>query len=379
MFETWYLEELINQRIKTSWKLSDYYLLKQLDTVLLRTGIGDLLNSYISIEEIINKKNYDNKVFFSIKWIFDRLALDGYIEIKQSVNTSLYKFSGKINNDSIDELYKKAYEIAPLTQSTFDLIKLVSDNYPDYLEGKKNGVDILFNEQSSSLMNDFYTNNEFYSVNNIGGAKILNYDIDNRINPKILEIGGGMGGGTKQFISQRIANGKPLDNFSYVFTDIANKMLRCTKKEIQVLTNNPIDIEYKKFDFNVDIADQGYETDSFDVIWGVNAAHVAKDLKSSLKRLYSMLKKGGSLILAETVRAKGNPLVQQEYILNTLDSYWDVQLDDDIRPCYGFMHWKNWIKALELSGFTKVETIPDMNIVENKYDNCYVALIRGIK
>ncbi len=379
MFEEWYLNDLINERIKKSWKLCDLYLLTNLDGILKKTGIFELLKNEISINEIIIKRAYTDKVFYSIKWIFDRLGLDNYLVSKTINNTIVYQLTGKTYIRNVTELFSEAMDLAPLTQSTFDLIKLVSENYPDYLEGKKNGVDILFNEESINIMNEFYCINEFYAVHNIGGGKILNYDISQRNNPSILEIGGGMGGGTKQFILQRIADNEKLDNFTYIFTEVANKLLRATKKEISEITNENININYKKFDFNSDPIEQGYENNSFDVIWGVNALHVAKDLKKSIKILYDMLKPGGSLLISETVRADGNPMVQQEFILNTLDSYWNVVLDEDIRPQYGFMHWKNWLKAFELAGFSQFETIPDMSKVEKKYDNCYVAMIRGIK
>lgn len=380
MFEEWYLNDLINEKIKKSWKLCDLFLLTNLDRILKTTGIFDLLQTKISLNSIISKLGYDNKVFFSVKWIFDRLSLDGYIDIYEiSENEVLYCHTGKEYIKEPQVIYEEALKIAPLTKSTFELIKIVSSNYPLYLQGKKTGVDILFNEESINVMNEFYCINEFYAVHNIGGAKILNYDVDARDNPTILEIGGGMGGGTKQFILQRIAAEKPLDNFNYIFTEVANKLLRATKKEISQLTDKQINIDYRKFDFNTDFTLQGYEKNSIDVIWGVNALHVAKDLKNSIKLMYDLLKPGGSLIISETVRADGNPMVQQEFILNTLDSYWDVELDKEIRPQYGFMHWKNWLRAFELAGFSKFETIPDMSSVEKEYDNCYVSIIRGIK
>ncbi|MCG8571424.1 MAG: class I SAM-dependent methyltransferase, partial [Spirochaetes bacterium] len=172
---------------------------------------------------------------------------------------------------------------------------------------------------------------------------------------------------------------KALDQFSYTYTDVANKMLRSTKKSIFSILNHNDHFNSRKLDFNQSFSQQGYSESSYHVIWGVNAAHVANDLKFTLSEIYKTLKPGGSIILSETVRARGNQMIQQEFLLNTLEDYWNVKLDKDIRPCHGFMVWQDWVKALEVIGFREVTTIPDMRIVENQYDNCYVALVRGIK
>ena len=138
-------------------------------------------------------------------------------------------------------------------------------------------------------------------------------------------------------------------------------------------------IEYKKFDFNIPIEEQGFSPNSIDVVWGVNAIHVAYDLRFTLKEIFRLLKDNGSLIVSETVRAIGNKMIQQELILNTLDDYWNVKIDKDIRPIHGFMEWSNWVNALKAAGYSDVKTIPDMKYLESQYDNCYVAVIRGLK
>ena len=87
---------------------------------------------------------------------------------------------------------------------------------------------------------------------------------------------------------------------------------------------------------------------SFDVIWGVNALHVANDLRFTLNEFYKILKPKGTLIVCETVRPISNKMIQQEILLNTIDDYWNVKVDKDIRPRYGFMEWDDWVKALKI-------------------------------
>ena len=237
----------------------------------------------------------------------------------------------------------------------------------------------IIGNRNIEITNDYYRNNLFYNTHNITGAKILNFDMENRKNPTIIEIGGGLGGGTKQFVIQKLQKNNSISNFEYIFTDVANKMLRITKKSLLNITQELNCFKFKKLDFNKNLADQGYAENSVDIIWGVNAAHVAIDLRFTLNEFYKTLKPNGSIILAETVRPIGNTMIQQELLLNTLDDYWNVKLDEKIRPRHGFMDWTDWVNALKTMGFSNVETIPDMRILQEQYNNCYIAVIRGKK
>jgi len=375
MFEEWYFEELISKKIRDIWKLTDYFLLKSIDDIFNNTGINDLLNNKVTVEEIITKNKYDASVKSSIKWMLDRLVIDGYI----NKDGDYYIRENRKIDYNLSEIKEKAYKEAKNSLAAFNMLELMGKNYPDFLSGKKNGVDIMFSPENINIVNEYYSDNLFYNVHNIAGAKILNYDISKRKNPIVVEIGGGMGGGTKQFILQRLKENAPLDEFTYFFTDIANKLLRITKKDLLEITSDLNSFKFQKLNFNSALAEQGYEENSVDVIWGVNAAHVAYDLKFSLTELFKTLKPGGSLIISETVRPRGNKMIQQEFLLNTLRDYWNVKLDENIRTRHGFMEWRDWIKALEATGFVKAETIPDMSLLEKEYDNCYIAVIRGVK
>lgn len=380
MFEDWYLNDLFSSKIREIWKLTDYYLLKCIFNILDETKILNHLNEFKSIDEIIQINNYPKKVFSAIKWIFDRLTLDDYLIKERNSDIIKYKLSDKKMVYDLDKLENLAVQSAPSSIAAFNMLKLISDNYPKYLKGEKNGVDIIFSPDNIQITNEYYKNNLFYNVHNIAGAKILNWEIDNHNDPcVIVEIGGGLGGGTCEFIKQRQKSAQQLKPFKYYFTDIANKLLRSTKKDVESLSDERSNFEYKKMDFNKPIIDQGFEYNSVDIIWGVNAAHVANDLRFTLNEFYKSLKTGGAIILSETVRPVGNLMIQQELLLNTLDDYWNVKLDKDLRPVHGFMEWDNWINALKVIGFENVQTIPDMKYLQSKYDNCYVAVIRGIK
>jgi SAM-dependent methyltransferase len=281
-------------------------------------------------------------------------------------------------NVELQNIKQEIERNAPEGMTAFKMLDVMSEFYPSFLKGEKKGVEIIFSPENIDITSSYYRYDLYYNVHNICGAKILNFDLEKKNNPLILEVGGGLGGGTIQFLKQRFETGM-LKNFRYIFTDIANKMLRTTKKEMLTVTPELEAFEFQKLDFNVELKTQGYDDNSFDVVWGVNAVHVAKDLEFTLKEFLKILKPGGSFIISETVRPEGNLMIQQEFILNTLLDYWDVKLDENYRKSSGFLSWREWKKALESAGFKEVETIPDMSYLETKYDNCYVSVIRGKK
>jgi SAM-dependent methyltransferase len=379
MFEDWYLNELFSNKIRNVWKLTDYYLLKLIFVILEETDIISLLKKAVSINEILDEKKYPLKVFNAVKWMLDRLAMDEYLKITDVDSINKYTLTDKVMDYNLNEIKNQAVSMAPDSIAAFNMLKLIAENYPLYLSGKKTGIDIIFSYDNIEITNDYYSNNLFYNTHNIAGAKIVNWDIQQRDNPKILEVGGGLGGGTKQFVIQKLINDKSTSNFQYYFTDIANKMLRTTKKSLLTIIDDLSSFNFQKLDFNKDLLSQGYGENSFDVIWGVNAAHVAHDLRFTLTEFYKTLKPGGSLIISETVRPVGNKMIQQELLLNTIDDYWNVKIDKEIRPTHGFIDWTLWISALKTIGFDDVKTIPDMKILQEEYDNCYIAVIRGVK
>lgn len=379
MFENWYLTDLLNEDIKEIWPLTDKYLLQLIKTVLDKAKISEDLKDFISIEEIIRKHNYIKKAQIMLTWDLERLKYDGYVETRENKGITEYCYSKKNFDFDSEKIYNDCYKQDENSIYTFKLLSLIADNYEDLLKGTKKGIDLIYSPNNIHIINEYYDKGLFYNVNNVLGAKVLNYEIDCRNNPTILELGGGLGGGTKQFILQRKAEGNSLTSFHYHFTDIANSMLRKIKRPLEELAGSISNYEFSKFDFNKPLHETEMKENRYDIIWAVNAIHVAYDLKFTLSELYKLLKPEGVLLIVETVRPMCCPLVQHEFVINTLDDYTNIKLDESWRPSYGFMRWNNWTKALEAAGFDQVNTVPDMEVVEKQYNNCYTTVIRGIK
>ena len=379
MFEDWYLEDLLDKNVKTMWPLTDKYLLQLIKKVFDRIGISEDLKDFISIQQIMEKYNYVEKADRMLRWDLERLKFDEYVESKEENGVVFYKYTSKEMPTDYEEIYNWCNNEDPRSIHAFKLLALVADNYEDILEGKTSGVNVIYSPENIHIINEYYQYGLFYTVNNVLGGKVLNYEVDKRNNPKILELGGGLGSGTKQFLGQRKDAGKDLKSFVYNFTDVTNSMLRKTKKPIEEITGDLSNFEFNKHDFNKSLEELGLDEEQYDIIWAVNAIHVATNLKFTLQQLYRLLKPQGTLLIVETVRPEYCPWVQHEFIINSLDDYGNVELNDEWRPVHGFMRWTNWVKAVEAGGFDIVDTVPNMAEVEKRYNNCYATVIRGQK
>jgi len=164
MFEKWYLEELINKTIRDIWKLTDYFLLKLISNILDNAEITPLLKSGTTVNNIIQKKNYPANVYASLKWLLDRLKLDGFVSMRLDNNVEFYTLSNKTMDYDLDAIKSMAEKASPESMAAFNMLELMANNYPDYLSGKKTGVDIIFSPENIDITNEYYGNNLFYNV-----------------------------------------------------------------------------------------------------------------------------------------------------------------------------------------------------------------------
>ena len=78
--------------------------------------------------------------------------------------------------------------------------------------------------------------------------------------------------------------------------------------------------------------------DEFDLIYGVNVLHVAKDLLFSLGQARDALAHDGWLVIGEWVRPYVGQRIYAELMFQILDSVTGVITDPTIRPNSGFLN-----------------------------------------
>src|SRR2546425_1472790 len=131
----------------------------------------------------------------------------------------------------------------------------------------------------------------------------------------ILEIGGGTGNGIRHLFDVLQARGT-LDRVErYVFTDVSPRFILGTWRSIREAYPS-VACDWKYLDINKPFSSQGIQPDSVDLIYGVNAAHVAKDMVGMLRDCRAALRPGGRVVFAERVRKRPSEMAARELTLN---------------------------------------------------------------
>lgn len=174
-----------------------------------------------------------------------------------------------------------------------DLLIRCGEVLSDVLQGRINGVDLLFGSSLSGRTEAVYQDG--------AGSQALNDRIAVLVGQaltclptgrklRILEVGAGTGATTSRVLP--LLRGHDVE---YVFTDISRHFLHRAEYKF------PGDafIDYRLFDLELDPSGQGFEPGEFDIIIAVNVVHATADLARALDHLSFCLVEGGILLLRE--------------------------------------------------------------------------------
>jgi SAM-dependent methyltransferase len=196
---------------------------------------------------------------------------------------------------------------------------------------------------------------------------------------RMLEIGGGTGNGTRhvlRLLSEK-KDGPRIE--SYIFSDISLGFIMATRKELRELYPG-IATEWRHLDINKPLGAQKLVPESLDMIFGVNAAHVASDIVGFLKECYTVLRPGGKIVFAERVRTDIREMAPRELTLN-LSSYHRTAAirTSEVRPVHGYLSPSGWLRAFELAGFTIRQLLPDLEAMVTEFPDQYAAVVHAEK
>jgi len=194
----------------------------------------------------------------------------------------------------------------------------------------------------------------------------------------ILEIGGGTGNGVRHLFPALEKAGKLSQLTKYLFSDISFLFVLGTKKIIRASWPN-LACDYLYLDLNKPFVDQKVPLESVDLVYAVNAAHVAKDLLWSLEQCRASLKPGGKVVFAERVRTSQAEMAPRELVLNLSIYHRSASERSSYRPFHCYLRPENWREALEKAGFSKVEIWPDMAAIGEKFPGQYAAVVVATK
>lgn len=172
---------------------------------------------------------------------------------------------------------------------------------------------------------------------------------------RILEIGAGTGGATKSIL-RKIS--EAFDH--YMFTDISPGFFETAQGVFSEYTGRMV---FQVLDAEKDIAGQGFEEHSYDLVIASLVLHATKDLQLTLENVRKLLKPGGYLVVLEVT---SNDTMRMSFTMGGLSGWWLGA--DSGRPWSPCVSSAQWNAHLLQSGFSGIETItPEMETLPHPF------------
>ncbi|AEA65977.1 beta-ketoacyl synthase N-terminal-like domain-containing protein [Burkholderia gladioli] len=225
------------------------------------------------------------------------------------------------------------------------LVERAGPALADMLAGRVDPVGVVFPRAATDEVEHMYQD-QAYSVylNGIAAAAAAAIAASGRDRPlRILEVGGGTGGTTRDLLAQ-LPEGTCE---RYTFTDVGPLFLLRARAKFAAY---PF-MHYQGFDMNAPAHEQGLEAGGYDLIVAANVLHNAPSLRRMLANLGSLLAPGGMLLMREIT----HPKKLFDFVFGPL-----VPPLDDIRERHGelFASEAVWRDALADAGFVEVAALP---------------------
>lgn len=193
----------------------------------------------------------------------------------------------------------------------------------------------------------------------------------------ILEIGGGTGNGIRNYLAALEAQDRLDDVGDYIFTDISNRFLIGTRKEIGKRWPS-VPTEWKFLDLNEPIRGDKFPVGGIDLVYAVNAAHVAKDIVGFLRECKAVLRPGGRVAFSERVRWIPDGMAPRELALNLSIYHRTAAEKSTARPLHCYLHPEGWRRVLAEAGLVDIEIIPDLDRMSTRMREPYAAVITAV-
>ncbi|KAL8942774.1 MAG: hypothetical protein Q9216_001459 [Gyalolechia sp. 2 TL-2023] len=243
-------------------------------------------------------------------------------------------------NRRITELCEKA-SLSNLTTAFIDAITRVRNNIRGLFTGSVDPLELLLHDNNLARI---------YDTISFDYSDFICSLCDAVPNMRILEIGAGTGGTTALILRglQRYAG---LPRYAkYTFTDISAGFFPSARERFAGAPN----LEFRVFDISQDPFQQGFESDSYDLILAANVVHATPNLHQTLRNLQPLLATRGRLVLTEFCTRFRAP----NYIYGHFSGWWLGEADD--REWEPYVDIPRWGMELRAAGFSDaIDTILD--------------------
>ncbi|WP_437280885.1 beta-ketoacyl synthase N-terminal-like domain-containing protein [Sorangium sp. So ce375] len=276
------------------------------------------------------------------------LADDGIVGVNGDTITF---FVGEDDVPAPAALTEELCRSYPDFRGDFELLDYCVSNYGRALSGDMNPMEVLHPDGGADLLAPMIKNGlrfsrapMYHALTREVLSRVLERAGGRRL--KILELGGGAGHLTWPLIP--CLRGRDIE---YTFTDIGNYFVVNARRRAAELG-----IDFMRFgvlDVSADVAKQGYELSSYDIVLAFNVVHATRRLDESVGHIKELLAPGGTALLLEASRLER----WHTMIWGLEEGLWYFA-DEDLRPHSPMLHGAGWEDVFRRQGFRGVHAFP---------------------
>ncbi|HEV8630828.1 MAG TPA: class I SAM-dependent methyltransferase [Thermoanaerobaculia bacterium] len=354
--------ELFTQRLYRSWELVDRYGQEWAIEVARRLGLEPELLAPRTVAELLANRGFQPGFHHVLHGLLRQLAVLGLVTVDERAGTgeatARFALTGPLPSPPLAELRAASLDNDPANAPALELLDLAGEAYPAVAAGKTSGQEALFGLGQTRLWLSYFSNdNPTYAINNTLASIAAIHRLP-RGPLRVLEVGGGGGSGSEALLQALAAAGRLGDLVRYRFTEPSPFFRRGAERRLRGAWPQ-LPLEVAALDIDQPFTAQGGSGEPFELIFGVNVLHVARDLPATLAEVRGALAPGGVLVASEALRKDADEPVPGELVFLLLEGFWDVVLDPELRPSPGFLAPPQWRRLLSGAGFEAVEVVPD--------------------
>lgn len=290
------------------------------------------------------------------RWL-RRLVREGDLEEGEPL---VFTSPEPLRPEKVDEAVAVSLDAFGNDRVLTNYLQQCGEQLPAILKGERNPVEILFEGGRTETSSNLYeTGPMIRYFNNISRAIVegLIWSQPSGRPLRILEIGAGTGGTTSALLPVL-----PDDTY-YAFTDVSNFFLDRAQERFKQYRF----VRYGILNAEKDPAEQGYQTESFDLVVAANVIHATANIDRALQHAKSLLAPGGLLLLFETT---GHP--DWFDISIGLIEGWNLH-EDPRRKEHPLLDRAAWEETLTDNGFDAVQVFPENPALEPSLFNAVVV------
>jgi SAM-dependent methyltransferase len=372
-----YPADLFTERLYQSIELADRYCIDLALDLLHRLDILPLLSSWRSSSELAAELHFNPRFLNPLNWLLNLLAKAQLLVVQKQDPINRYRASSSLRPPELAELRNIGLTIDPGNAATLDLLEAAAAVYPNVAQGKSSGEEALFGAGNVNLwLTYFNNNNPLYAVNNWIAAYAAAQRLATKSRLRILEIGAGAGSASEALLHVLIQQHLVDRIDCYVITEPSPFFRRRAERTLKAKFRD-VALQFQAMDMNKLWSQQDINLTNFDLIYAVNALHVAYNLPFTIDQAHSALASGGWLIAGESMRPTPNQAIHAELIFQILDSFNDVITDTEIRPNPGFLSHQQWRQVFRIADFKPIELTPDLEQIHPLCGVFYTGAICG--